>query len=349
MSDLQRRSIAINMSGAPLLGDLTSSAVKPSPLGSAASSSAAAPSAASSASPMKLDLSGSLMDTPSLMDASTPVLSPRASDAYSKQFERRLSGKGAPCREEGVDSLEKLPITVILSVIDYLESPADILRLGMTCHQMLFVTDELQDVWKVFVQVEFGQTLIQALEERGKTKKKGFCWRRKYSGLKILFNASEVPLHWCADHAANEKIKAIVRSGTPADWMEERQHRTALQIAAARGHLKTVALLIAAGADVNARSSDQRTAVHYACKFGCVDVLKLLLKKGAQLDVKDKWDKTGLEYAVTLSHVQVVLLFLEIGLNVNYRFARNRTMLHVACAQNHEGMIEYVGSIRAYK
>jgi ankyrin repeat protein len=74
--------------------------------------------------------------------------------------------------------------------------------------------------------------------------------------------------------------------------------RTLLQAFAHQGDHRTVAWLIAHGADVNARSSSGRTAVHFAAERNTgPKTLALLVEGGANLMARDADGRTPLEIA----------------------------------------------------
>jgi len=63
-----------------------------------------------------------------------------------------------------------------------------------------------------------------------------------------------------------------------------------------RGQKEIVELLIAAGADVNAKDSRRWTPLHYAATFSHKEIAELLLAEGADVNAKDIWDKTPLDW-----------------------------------------------------
>ncbi len=57
---------------------------------------------------------------------------------------------------------------------------------------------------------------------------------------------------------------------------------TALMVAAAQGHTKTLKVLIEAGADANAKTNDGVNALQYAAALGHKKIVKILKRAGAR-------------------------------------------------------------------
>jgi len=83
---------------------------------------------------------------------------------------------------------------------------------------------------------------------------------------------------------------------------------TPLHLGSAAGHGDVVELLIAKGADVNARRNDNRTPLHTACRAGHKDVVELLIAKGADINARDNKDQTPLSLAKEGGHAEIVEL-----------------------------------------
>ena len=82
--------------------------------------------------------------------------------------------------------------------------------------------------------------------------------------------------------------------------------------------LEKVRVLLAHGANVNARSETERTALLVAASYpGTVSVLRLLLDHGADLRAQDRGGATALALAVRSSDVDVVRFLVERGLDPN--------------------------------
>jgi ankyrin repeat protein len=68
-------------------------------------------------------------------------------------------------------------------------------------------------------------------------------------------------------------------------------------------------LLITAGADANARSSDGRTALMQAAGDGRAGLVQLLLDKGADMEATDNAGRSAWMYAAMGNRIEVVEIF----------------------------------------
>jgi len=109
---------------------------------------------------------------------------------------------------------------------------------------------------------------------------------------------------------------------------------TALQAAAANGHLHVLRQLLAAGADLEHTDKAGYTVVHYAAHSGSSACIRALQTEKADLDagvVGYGW--TPLHQAVNSSHPQAVRALLRFGARANIQDALGWTPLHVATHQ----------------
>ena len=72
---------------------------------------------------------------------------------------------------------------------------------------------------------------------------------------------------------------------------------TPLQQAARDGHKEIADLLIAEGADVNAKNDYGWTPLHWAASRGHKEIVELLIAKGANVNAKNKYGTTPLDMA----------------------------------------------------
>lgn len=77
-----------------------------------------------------------------------------------------------------------------------------------------------------------------------------------------------------------------------------------LALAAARGHLAAVKLLLNHGADPNAGSGAAGTPLHRACEFGRLEIVRALLKAGADSNAVDGENENPLQCATFACNVR---------------------------------------------
>lgn len=82
---------------------------------------------------------------------------------------------------------------------------------------------------------------------------------------------------------------------------------TALHGASKKGHSKIVSLLLAAGAETDARALAWKgeAPIHYACKYGHADVVEILLSNRANPTITSQDGRTPLQYAQEKKHAAV--------------------------------------------
>ena len=114
--------------------------------------------------------------------------------------------------------------------------------------------------------------------------------------------------------------------------------KTALMLAAARGHESMVMLLLSAGAIIDEWDRGGETALILAAANGHESVVDLLLKSGAEVD-RNGNGKTALMSAAAHGHESVVNLLLERGAKVDQRGMDGETSLTLAAASGHESVV----------
>jgi ankyrin repeat protein len=88
-----------------------------------------------------------------------------------------------------------------------------------------------------------------------------------------------------------------------------------LHEAAREGHKEIAELLIAEGADLNAKGDmyGGGTPLHYAARFGHTEVAELLIAKGADVNAKDEDGKTPLDLAIKRRRIETADLLRKHG------------------------------------
>ena len=97
---------------------------------------------------------------------------------------------------------------------------------------------------------------------------------------------------------------------------------TPLHNAAIKGREEIAELLIAAGADVNAKGVDGWTPLHWAARKGREGVTELLITKGAVVNSKANDGKTPLDWAIQKSRTETADLLRKFALMPRLTYSR---------------------------
>lgn len=110
------------------------------------------------------------------------------------------------------------------------------------------------------------------------------------------------PAFWCALTGQNRLLEHLLRRGAKVQDADD-QGRTALHVAASNNHLRVVAALLGAGADVNCQATrGGETPLHLAAERGHLAICECLIFNKAQLALKDEAGQTALELAEQNGH-----------------------------------------------
>jgi ankyrin repeat protein len=213
---------------------------------------------------------------------------------------------------------------------------------------------------------------VNAASEYGETPLSVACANRNLVLARRLLHAGADPnsanpsgetvLMAVADMGTGEVALAalLIAGGANVDARETTKGQTALMWAAVRGDLPVAEILIAAGADIHARTTAGSTPLHFAVQQGALPVAQLLLEKGAdpnatltirQIDqetqayVEVLASVTPLWLATTIRHEALAELLLRHGADPNAGQYRNIQPLHFAVQG---GMVKFVESLLAY-
>jgi cytohesin len=146
------------------------------------------------------------------------------------------------------------------------------------------------------------------------------------------------PLFVAAANGHKDVVELLLASGADANARDS-NGATPLQSAALSGHADVVGLLLAKGAVADAKTKDGTTPLCNAAEKGHKDVVELLLSKGADANAKDNNDFTPLHCAVDSGHADVVGLLLARGADPNHRARTCWTPLHYAALSGHADVV----------
>ncbi|SVA05986.1 uncharacterized protein METZ01_LOCUS58840, partial [marine metagenome] len=112
-------------------------------------------------------------------------------------------------------------------------------------------------------------------------------------------------------------LQLLIDAGASVSATESWKGQTALMWASAEGHADAVRTLVAAGAEVEARSNGQLTPLLFAVREGRSDAVLALLAAGADINATARNTTTPLGLAVINAHYELAGLLLEAGADPN--------------------------------
>ena len=150
------------------------------------------------------------------------------------------------------------------------------------------------------------------------------------------------PIHEAAYFGDLDTVKTLVAEGTEVNTKDEAGYMP-LHCALCGGHKEIVQFLLGEGADVNVKTAADRTPL---CFAQTAETAALLIAEGADANARVEFGHTVLHNAVNQGDVQIVALLLAHGANANTKAGstdslwKGWTPLHVACDNGRKAIVE---------
>ena len=164
------------------------------------------------------------------------------------------------------------------------------------------------------------------------------------SDIDRVSNDGKTALHQAALYGKLETVRLLVNQGANVNLHDLFASYTPLHLAAAHANRQIVmeicAILLTAGADVNAQTKWGTTPLWSAAVAGRIELLEFLLSRGAELDVRDTEGRTPLIFIVKHPfHPDMLSFLLTRGIDVNAQDVNGRTALMYAAEAANEKLI----------
>ncbi|KAL8622950.1 hypothetical protein ACOMHN_027071 [Nucella lapillus] len=139
------------------------------------------------------------------------------------------------------------------------------------------------------------------------------------------------PLMVAAERGCLNMVRLLVQSGASVELLDKLK-RSALTHAVINGNTNVASYLLYLGADPNRRDSSGNSLVHYAAAYGWFHCLKLLIKDaGATYDVDNDWKTTPLAIAFLKGHPGIVDYLLNLpNTDINFKDDKGMTLVSIA-------------------
>ena len=115
-----------------------------------------------------------------------------------------------------------------------------------------------------------------------------------------------------------------------------------LREAAIDNNIAALTVLLAQGAEIEAKDDQGYTALHWAARNGCAEALEFLLENAADPDSKSDISWTPLHLAAIEGHLYCARLLINADATIDAPDSTGLTPLQIAALNGRDGMCEYL-------
>eukprot|EP01063_Lacrimia_lanifica_P000366 TRINITY_DN1017_c1_g2_i9.p1 TRINITY_DN1017_c1_g2~~TRINITY_DN1017_c1_g2_i9.p1 ORF type:complete len:295 (+),score=41.26 TRINITY_DN1017_c1_g2_i9:103-987(+) len=152
-------------------------------------------------------------------------------------------------------------------------------------------------------------------------------------------------IHFAAESGHLSVVQILIEAGASVD-ARSKDTSTPLSIACLHGHEPVCEYLLQCGADP-ALVAQNRAPLTHAAGTGHVGISKLLLEKDVDINAQSPLDSaTALIAAAEGGHLDAVVFLVEHGAQLNLRNVDRKTALHLASANRHVHVADYLISAK---
>lgn len=120
-------------------------------------------------------------------------------------------------------------------------------------------------------------------------------------------------LHHFAMQGKAASVASLLEQGAEVNVLTGESALTALHLAAFKGDLPTLTLLLEFGAKIDAEDSLGRTPLHWAAKGENPSVIPFLVANGAEVDARDTENRSPIEHSVLEGKVEIIKALRKSG------------------------------------
>lgn len=180
--------------------------------------------------------------------------------------------------------------------------------------------------------------LLQAVEH-GDAEKVASLLGKKGASATKQDSEGKTAFHLAATKGHVECLRVMVTHGVDVTAQDPAGH-SALHLAAKNSHHEYIKKLLQSKCPAESTDSSGKTALHYAAAQGCLPAVQVLCEHRSPVNLKDADGNIPLLLAAQNGHSEVCRFLLDHGTDVNSRDKSGRTALMVACEIGSPGIAE---------
>ncbi|KAM5331953.1 ankycorbin isoform 5-T5 [Glossophaga mutica] len=180
--------------------------------------------------------------------------------------------------------------------------------------------------------------LLQAVEN-GDAEKVASLLGKKGASATKQDSEGKTAFHLAATKGHVECLRVMVTHGVDVTAQDTAGH-SALHLAAKNSHHEYIKKLLQSKCPAESTDSSGKTALHYAAAQGCLPAVQVLCEHRSPVNLKDADGNIPLLLAAQNGHSEVCRFLLDHGADVNSRDKNGRTALMVACEIGSSNIVE---------
>uniref|UniRef100_A0A673SX90 Retinoic acid induced 14 n=1 Tax=Suricata suricatta TaxID=37032 RepID=A0A673SX90_SURSU len=180
--------------------------------------------------------------------------------------------------------------------------------------------------------------LLQAVEN-GDAEKVASLLGKKGASATKQDSEGKTAFHLAATKGHVECLRVMVTHGVDVTAQDTAGH-SALHLAAKNSHHECIRKLLQSKCPAGSVDSSGKTALHYAAAQGCLQAVQVLCEHKSPINLKDLDGNIPLLLAVQNGHSEVCRFLLDHGADVNSRDKNGRTALMLACEISSSNIVE---------
>jgi len=202
------------------------------------------------------------------------------------------------------------------------------------------------DVARVKEMLKSDATLAQARDEKGLSAiLKAVYYGKKEVVATLLASGVELNIFEASATGQTERARALIKQDASLANAFSSDGFMPLGLAVFFGHLQTVEVLLAAGAEVNTASRETMkvTPLHSAAAARQVAIARLLISHGADVNAgQAESGFTPLHEAAANGDIELATLLLEHGAKIDAKMKDGKTPLAFAVSRNQNEMAAFL-------
>uniref|UniRef100_A0A2K5QMV9 Retinoic acid induced 14 n=1 Tax=Cebus imitator TaxID=2715852 RepID=A0A2K5QMV9_CEBIM len=180
--------------------------------------------------------------------------------------------------------------------------------------------------------------LLQAVEN-GDAEKVASLLGKKGASATKHDSEGKTAFHLAAAKGHVECLRVMVTHGVDVTAQDTTGH-SALHLAAKNSHHECIRKLLQSKCPAESVDSSGKTALHYAAAQGCLQAVQILCEHKSPINLKDLDGNIPLLLAVQNGHSEICHFLLDHGADVNSRNKSGRTALMLACEIGSSNIVE---------